>query len=44
MFAEEAVVWAQQLGGGHLDVIPLPIRATVAAYEGRESDARADAA
>ena len=44
VFAEEAVVWAQQLGGGHLDVIPLPIRATVAAYTGRESDARADAA
>lgn len=41
--ANDAVERAQQLGGDHVLVIPLSMRAAVAAYTGRERDARADA-
>ena len=40
--AQEAVERAQQLGGSHVEVIPLTVRAAVAAYQGHESAARAD--
>jgi tetratricopeptide (TPR) repeat protein/predicted Ser/Thr protein kinase len=42
--AEDAVERAEQLGGDDILIIPLTIRAVVAAYSGRMSDARADAA
>jgi ATP/maltotriose-dependent transcriptional regulator MalT len=42
-FAHEAVERAQQLGGEHVDIIPLSVRGVVAAQLGREADARADA-
>ena len=42
--AAEAVRWAQQLGGEHVDVIPLTVRAAVAAYQGRRTEAEADCA
>lgn len=41
--ANDAVERAEQLGGDHVLVIPLSMRAAVAAYTGRERDARADA-
>jgi DNA-binding NarL/FixJ family response regulator len=41
--ANDAVERAEQLGGDHVLVIPLSVRAAVAAYTGRERDARADA-
>jgi ATP/maltotriose-dependent transcriptional regulator MalT len=41
--ATDAVERAEQLGGDHVLVIPLSVRAAVAAYTGRERDARADA-
>ena len=41
--ANDAVERAEQLGGDHVLVIPLSLRAAVAAYTGRERDARADA-
>jgi DNA-binding CsgD family transcriptional regulator len=41
--ANDAVERAEQLGGDHVLVIPLSVRAAIAAYTGRESDARADA-
>ncbi|ORB17728.1 helix-turn-helix transcriptional regulator [Mycobacterium noviomagense] len=41
--ADDAVERAEQLGGDHVLVIPLSVRAAVAAYTGRERDARADA-
>ena len=42
--AEEAVHRAQQLGGEHVDVIPLTVRAAVAAYRGQQAAAEADCA
>jgi DNA-binding CsgD family transcriptional regulator len=41
--ANDAVERAEQLGGDHVLVIPLSVRAAVAAYTGRERDARDDA-
>ena len=41
--AEETMERAEQIGGDHIRVIALTIRATVAAYTGRADDARADA-
>ncbi len=41
--ANDAVERAEQLGGDHVLVIPLSMRAAVAAYTGREREARADA-
>lgn len=41
--AEEAVVKAEQLGGGDILIIPLTIRAVVFSYIGRVSEARDDA-
>jgi DNA-binding CsgD family transcriptional regulator/nucleoside-triphosphatase THEP1 len=41
--AHDAVQRAEQLGGDHVLVMPLSVRAAVAAYTGRERDARADA-
>ena len=41
--AAEAVERAQQLGGDDVLIIPMTVRAAVAAYAGREADARADA-
>jgi DNA-binding CsgD family transcriptional regulator/sugar phosphate isomerase/epimerase len=41
--ANDAVERAEQLGGDHVLVVPLSVRAAVAAYLGRERDARADA-
>jgi DNA-binding CsgD family transcriptional regulator len=41
--ADDAVERAEQLGGDHVLVIPLGVRAAAAAYTGRERDARADA-
>jgi DNA-binding CsgD family transcriptional regulator len=41
--ANDAVERAEQLGGDHVLVIPLSVRAALAAYTGRERDARADA-
>lgn len=40
--AEDAVQRAEQLGGDHMRVIAVGLRATVAAYAGREQAARAD--
>jgi DNA-binding CsgD family transcriptional regulator len=40
--ANDAVERAEQLGGDHVLVVPLSVRAVVAAYTGRERDARAD--
>ena len=42
-FADQGVERAQQLGGDHVDIIPLSVRSVVAAQLGREADARADA-
>ena len=42
--AEEAVRWAQQLGGEDVDVIPLTVRAAVAAFRGQQALAEADCA
>jgi DNA-binding CsgD family transcriptional regulator len=41
--AAEAVERAEQLGGDDVLLIPMTVRAAVAAYAGREDDARADA-
>ena len=41
--AEETVERAQQLGGDHMRVVALTVRSAVAAYTGRESDARESA-
>lgn len=41
-FADEAVQQADQLGGGHIAIIPLSVRATVNAFAGREQSARDD--
>lgn len=41
--ANDAVERAEQLGGDHVLVVPLSVRAAVAAYTGRERDARTDA-
>jgi len=41
--ANDAVERAEQLGGDNVLVIPLSVRAAVAAYSGRERDARTDA-
>jgi DNA-binding CsgD family transcriptional regulator len=41
--ANDAVERAEQLGGDHVLVVPLSMRAAVAAYTGREREARADA-
>src|SRR5690606_37385679 len=41
--ADEAVERAEQLGGKDVNIIPLSVRAAVAAYQGREADARRDA-
>jgi DNA-binding CsgD family transcriptional regulator len=43
VLAEEAIERSEQLGGHDINVIPLTVRAQVAAYAGRESDARRDA-
>jgi len=40
LVAEEAMERAQQLGGDHMRVIAMTVRAAVAAYTGRERDAR----
>ncbi|MDG4665691.1 LuxR family transcriptional regulator [Mycobacterium sp. 236(2023)] len=42
-FADEGVERAQQLGGRYVEIIPLSVRSVVAAYQGREEDARSDA-
>lgn len=41
--AAEAVERAEQLGGDEVLIIPMTVRAALAAYAGREADARADA-
>src|SRR5699024_1666745 len=43
VFADEGVERAQQLGGEHVDIIPLSVRGVVAAQRGREQEARGDA-
>lgn len=42
-YADEGVERAQQLGGDHVEIIPLSVRGVVAAQQGREERARADA-
>jgi DNA-binding CsgD family transcriptional regulator len=41
--ADEALERSEQLGGNSINVIPLSVRAAVAAYTGRDDDARRDA-
>ena len=41
--ADEALERSEQLGGNSINVIPLSVRAAVAAYTGRDEDARRDA-
>ena len=41
--AEETMERAEQIGGDHIQVMALTIKATVAAFAGRADDARADA-